>query len=162
MTEESYRAIESFLMGHNTRKNPFYVTLPNYASPPEPFATYAGANTINVQGAAFAGDTTLIINADDSLLPGCYVNLVDSGDALHESTYKIARVETNSTYTGSQPGVGQQRITIFPPLQRDTSGTVEVVFINPKFRVIQTSIISPEYDENNIVSFSMDVEEILP
>mgnify|MGYP001346996585 CR=1 FL=1 len=47
MEEDQFSAIESFLLGHNTRLNPFYVVLPNYASP-KPFSTgnYAQSNII--------------------------------------------------------------------------------------------------------------------
>jgi hypothetical protein len=164
MTKEEFEAVNSFLMGHNTRLNPFYVVLPNYAAPEDSaFATYAAGNTITAPDAQYAGDTTVEIVAPEGLKPGCFINFVDSDDALHKSTYRVARVESPSQHAGVAPAAGRLRLTIFPPLQRDFSGTVTVRFTNPTFRVIQRNSISPKFDNNNIVdSFSLQVEEILP
>ena len=163
MEEDQFTAIESFLLGHNTRLNPFYVVLPNYAAPRDSaMAAFAQSNTITTDGAYFAGDSQIVLNLASSLLPGCYINFDDPDDALHKSVYKVARVETAAVNAGVSPGVGKTRITIFPPLQREMSPSVPVRFINPTFRVLQTSTVNPSYDKDNMISFSFTVEEILP
>ena len=166
MRQEEYEALESFLMGHNTRKKPFYVTLPNYAAPRDiAFATHAISNPLPVVGNHYAGDTEILINTagfpNQNLNVGCYVNFINTGDALHKSTYKIARVETTNSHAGISPGSERIRVTIFPPLQRDVpTGTMRV--INPQFRVIQTNQINPDIDRNNIFTVNLEVEELLP
>lgn len=165
MSFEEYNAIESFIFAHNTRKIPFYVVLPNYDKPNSPFDAFARDNVITVKDVYYAGENTIEIGDDlpEYLLPNCYINLLDNQDALHESTYKVARVETPSAYVGDAVPAGRLRLTLFPPLQRDSVGTVTVRFINPVFRVLQEGAdISPSYDSNNRVSFSMQVKEILP
>lgn len=165
MLEEEYIAIESFLLGHNTKVKPFYVALPNYSTPkPEGFNTHQIANPVTVTGGNyFAGDTQVaIVSTNNTLTPGCFINFVDSSDALHKSTYKVSRVESPASFSGVAPAAGTLRLSIFPPLQRNMSTGVAVRFTQPLFRVIQRSELNPEYDQNNTVSFGLTVEEILP
>lgn len=163
MTMEEYTSIENFLHGHNTRRNPFYVSLPNYSVPKNSFfANYVDSNIIYTSGTGYAGDNRVTIVAPEGLEPGCYINFIDDDDALHKSTYKVSRVESPSLYSGDPPAAGTLRLTIFPPLQRDFSGNVQVRFINPLFRVLQTNDVEPNFDKNNNVTTNIVVEEILP
>lgn len=165
MTIPEYEAIENFLLSSNSKVKPFFVTLPNYNAPkPTIFNTFQISNPISVTaGTYYAGDTQILLSSGDTtLLPGCFINFVDSSDALHKSVYKVSRVETASSYSGIAVAANRIRITIFPPLQRGFVGATTVKFTNPQFRVIQKSDISPEFDQNNIVSFGLSVEEILP
>ena len=164
MTIDQFSSLESFILGHNTSGVPFYVTLPNFATPkPQAFLDSLGGGDLSAVAGSLAGDKTITItSANTTLLPGCFINLIDSGDALHKSTYKVTRVETPALFVGSAVAAGKLRLSITPPLQRSFVGTVTAKFINPQFRVIQTSEIEVEYDRNNTVSFSMSCEEILP
>ena len=163
MTVEEYEAIECFLLANNTRVNPFYVTLPNYSAPkPAGYNSFQNSTPVTVFGAHYAGDTQIIVNSSNTtLIPGCFINL-NGSDALHKSVYKVARVETPTSFSGTAVPSGKLRLSIFPPLQRDTVGTVTVQFTKPTFRVIQKSELNPEFDQNNTVSFGLSVEEILP
>ena len=162
MRVEEFTAIESFLLGHNTRKNPFYVILPNYAEPNKAFADTIRTTTIHNTGIRYPGETQIVIDREGDLYPGCFINFNNLNDALHKNVYKVTRVETPQVFSGNPPAAGTQRLTIFPPLQREIPNVTPVQFLNPKFRVIQTSPINPRYDQNNIVSFSFNVEEIMP
>lgn len=161
MTVNSFTALENFMYGHNTRKNPFYVVLPNYARPkPAETATFLDTNTVSTVGIHYTNESQVIVNTVLNLQPGAYVNFL--GDALHKSTYKIARVETPTSFSGTAPAAGTMRLTIFPPLQREVANASALRLINPQFRVLQRGNINPQYDENNMISFGINVEEILP
>lgn len=166
MTKNMFDSLESFILGMNTRANPFYVVLPNYSSSKNGlFNTWDASNNATVSGSVFAGDTSFIVGtiANANIpYPGDLFNVVDAGDALHKNTYKVTRVETNAVYSGTQPAVNNPRIHFFPPLQRDKVGTMTLVFQNPAFRVLQRGDHEVDYDENNLVSFRMSVEEIMP
>lgn len=163
MTENSFRSLESFLYGHDTRLKPFYVFIPNVKAQPTSFYDYANGNSLQVVSDNYAGDRTIVVNSTNTtLLPGCFINLNDSLDALHKSTYKVARVETPTLYEGNPPDAGTIRLTIFPPLQRDLIGIVTVNFTKPLFRVLQKNNIEPDYDTENLISISLNVEELLP
>ena len=164
MTSDEYDAIANFLFGYNTRLVPFYVSLPNMNTPsPQDFRIYSKDNEITVTQPFFAGETEIVINsAVTTLLPGSMINFIDNDDALHKSTYRVNRVETSNSFVGEQPANNTMRINIFPPLQRDFSGDITVRFHDPLFRVKQMNDVSPNYDMNNLVEFSINVEEVLP
>lgn len=164
MTIEQYEAIEMFLLGHNAKLNPFYITLPNYSEPrPSTYESFVNGADLTVDSGSYAGDRTITIDSSNTtLIPGCYINLIDDADALHKSTYKVARVETPTTYTGDAPAGNKLRLTLFPPLQRDFVGNVTARFSSPQFRVIQTSDLDVEYTGDNTVNFSFACAEILP
>ena len=167
MQKDEFDAIEAFILGHNTRKIPFYVSLPNYSGPSNvALRNYLLTNNVKSKFYYYAGESEVIINMTGApnmeLEPGMFINFNDPNDALHKATYKVGRVETPTVHAGVSPGASAVRLTLFPPLQRDLPVNVPVTIINPLFRVIQRNELSPSFDENNVVSFNLQVEEILP
>lgn len=164
MTQDEYDAIEMFLLGHRAKKNPFYITLPNYAQPkPSSFTTFLNGQDLPCVAGSYAGDETItVISSNTSLLPGCYINLIDDADALHKSTYKVTRVETPLNYVGDPVASNRLRLSIYPHNKRDFIGNVTARFIKPQFRVVQTSDLEVEYDEHNIATFGFTCAELLP
>ena len=165
--------IDTFLLGRNPRRDPFYVILPQHAKPKDPaFATSAANNVYAVRNSASqeAGTNVLTIytngNVSGTPKPGDVFNLNDSGDYNHQKAYKITAVETTNYYQAGtpQPGSNEFRIHISPPLQRTLQAEPTLVtFINPKFRVIAKADVQ-EYQLNtdNLYSFSLSLEEIQP
>lgn len=167
MTMLEWNALESFLYGHDTLLNPFYVTLPNYSGPTDSaFAAHAASNDLMIAGTVYAGETEILIDTtgfpNQNLNVGAFANIYDPDDALHKSTYKIARVETPTQFSGTAPAPNTMRVTLYPPVQRDLSPNSELIVTSPVFRVIQKNQIDPQFDENNIVTINLQVEEILP
>lgn len=175
MTQEEYAAIESFLMSHNTRLKPFYVTLPNYSRPNGSFMNFINsvASDIVVESNYFAGDSSIEVSnadftADPSTLydfyrlnPGCFIN-IEGSDALHKSIYKVSLVES-SWYREDPVSSGKIRLHLFPPLQRDVTAGSTIKFVDPEFRVIQRNAIEPSFDEDGIVNgMTINVEEVQP
>ena len=164
MTVEEYEAIENFLLGHNTKVNPFYITLPNYAQPrPSGYETFLNGADLSIDSTVYAGDKTITVNSTNaSLLPGCFLNIDDDSDALHKGTYKVTRVETPTNFSGDPVAANKLRLSLFPEVQRDQVGTITARLVNPTFRVIQTGDTQAEYSQNNTVSFGFSCAEILP
>lgn len=170
MRKTLFNSLESFLLGHGTKRNPFFVVLPNYSGPQQAnFTSFIDSNAIELPaGSAFAGDTTLLIESgialptDTHALPGDLFNIVDPSDALHKNIYKVTRIETATAFSTTAPAAGKQRLHIYPPLQRDIIGLSTLEFSRPKFRVIQSSDYQVEFDENNLISFNFEVEELMP
>lgn len=170
MTKNTFDVVESFMLGHNTRLNPFRVILPNYSRPKnDAFYVFCQSNTIQVKGNHPAGANILTIDALVSISgdpkPGDFINIVDAGNINHTNTYKVTRVETNETYkTGTyQPAANERKIHIFPELQRAVNNNAVVRFIDPVFRVLQTSALHEvDLDRDNLYSYSFQVEEIQP
>lgn len=170
MLKDHFDVISSFLDARNGRINPFFVVLPQHSRPKDAlFAAYATSNVIPVYLAHSAGSPTLTVRTPTGYTgtpkPGDYFTITDSNDVNHMKAYKINRVENNSNYlTGSTAlGANDIRLHVTPPLVRNTANGAVVNFINPQFRVIQTSDVQ-EYNLNtdNLYSYQLQLEEIQP
>lgn len=170
MTRDEFDPVDSFLASRNSRRDPFFVVLPQHSKPKDAtFATYASSNTIRVNGIHYAGSGFLLIDSiptiNGSPKTGDMFTITDSSNVNHLKVYKVTRVETNARWlTGStQPLVTERRVHIEPTLQRTTADNSVINFINPKFRVVPKSDLR-EYslDTNNLYIMSLDVEEIQP
>lgn len=170
MLREQFDPVDAFLASRNARRDPFFVVLPQYSKPKNSaFAAFAASNTISNKGAYAAGvskmmiDSIPAINGDPS--PGDMFTISDPANANHLKVYKVTRVETSARYQAAttQPAVTERRIHFSPPLQRNVSDNSEIVFTNPKFRVVAKSDLR-EYnlDTDNLYQFSLDLEEIMP
>lgn len=169
MFRGDFDVISSFLDFRNGRLNPFYVVLPQNSKPKDPvFAVYVGTNTTTVPSLTAAGASSILIQAPSVLngFPsfGDFLNINDPNDVNHQKTYKVTAVETNATYntTLSRPTTSQVRVHIMPPLTRQVAAGASIVWLDPKFRVIQKSDVQ-EYslDTNNLYSYQLSLEEIL-
>lgn len=169
MTEAQKRALEAFVYGHGIVENPFYVVLPNYSKPLGTFGT-SGVDDYIAKTARTAGSTyiDMIRPASASItgkIPsaGDMFNINNSGDFLHQNTYKVGWVETPTAFNTSSPGANTVRIHIFPSLQRSIAINSNINFFNPKFRVISKSTeFSTSTDAFGRSILSLDVEEVLP
>lgn len=170
MTRAEFEPVSTFLETRQARLYPFYVILPQHAAPQNStFATWSAANLngLTVSGLHSAGSSTLLIAGvtTGEPSPGDYITITDSSDVNHQKTYKVLRVETNTTYKvgTTAPTSTQRRLHVTPPLVRDVSSDAVVNFTNPKFRVIQKGdVIEYDLDSDNLYQFSLSLEEIQP
>lgn len=171
MLRDQFEPVEAFLAARNGRKNPFFVQLPQYAKPRDTrFAAWlAAGNNVTASEARLAGDNSIMVGsiptASGQPKYGDMFNIVDPNNANHLKAYKVTAVETNARYQAgsTQPSTTQRRVWFDPPLQRNVAQGSTLVFLNPKFRVMQKSSVR-EYDLNTegLYSFSLDLEEIQP
>jgi len=170
VTRADFDPVSTFLESRRGRLYPFYIILPQHAAPKDTtFATWCAANLtgITVSGAHTAGTSQLMVTGvvSGEPSPGDFITITDSSDVNHKKAYKIVRVETTSTYKAgtTQPSSVQRRLSVIPPITRNTTSGSVVNFINPKFRVIQTGdTIEYDLDTDNLYQFSVSLEEILP
>lgn len=170
MTRDDFDVVQSFLDSRNGKLRPFFVVLPQHSKPKDPaFATFLATNTLAVSGAHSAGSSTLLVDSANVIVgtakPGDYLNIVDPTNVNHLKTYKVAAVETNATYQidSTRPSTRQMRLHLMPPLTKNVANDAVVRMIDPLFRVYQTSDVSEtELNTDNLYSFSLDLEEILP
>lgn len=169
MFRAQFDPVDAFLASRNARRDPFFVSLPQYSKPKgSTFATFSGANVVSVVGATAAGSSTILIDTPVTMTsypqPGDMFSINDSTNVNHMKVYKITRVETAARYQASTtpPGATQCRIHISPRLQRATADNAVINF-RPLFRVISTSDLREhELNTDNLYSFSLDLEEIQP
>ena len=170
MTRDQFDVVDSFLSSRNGRTNPFFVILPQVSKPKDSlFYAYCMIKTIQTKNAVSAGSTSFEIQASDasvfSGMPsrGDFININDATDINHLKAYKITRVESPLRYQAGTTQPTRARIHVDPPIIRDITQPSEVVFINPKFRVIQESESrEQEIDTEGLYTFSLSLEEFLP
>ena len=170
MFRYQFDPIDTFLLGRNPRRDPFYVILPQYSKPKDAtFASFAASKIIYTGAAYDPGVDTIIAqcasNFSSYARPGDVFTISDPSDFNHQKVYKIAAVEKASYYQAgtTPPGNAQMRLHISPPLQRAVSSGATINFINPKFRVIaKTDVQEHSINTDNLYSFSLAVEEIQP
>lgn len=164
MTRAEFEPVSTFLEGRQGRLRPFFVILPQHSQPQN--AAFA-ANTVTAAANTAAGSPSLLIAGvvSGEPTPGDFFTINDPADVNHKKTYKVTRVETESTYqVGTTPPTStQRRIWTQPPISRAVASGATVTFVNPRFRVIQKSD-TVEYDLNtdNLYQFSLSLEEIQP
>jgi len=177
MTRDDFDTVGAFLESRRGRLYPFYVILPQHASPKDSiFYNYIIgtpiAHTINTVSSVPAGISKIDIlgkvvgGTNDPILgnpsPGDFFTINDPNDTNHKKAYKVIRVETPTTYQTAVTS-GKLRVHIHPPLARSVSSGAELVFINPKFRVIQKGdTLEYDLDTDNLYQFSLSLEEIQP
>lgn len=170
MLRDHFDVVSSFLEARGGKLNPFFVVLPQYSRPKNPvFATFAAANVIRAATNTAPGSSELLVQASAALVGaaklGDFITITDPNDINHLKAYKIVGVETANTYKSgtTAPGVNQMRLHLHPPLTRFTAVNAVINFINPKFRVYQTSdILESKLNTDNLYSFGLNLEEILP
>lgn len=164
MTREEFDPVASFLEARDGRFKPFYVILPQHNYPKDTtfadnyvtcsYLTEAGSPNIMIDGVVY-GEPSV----------GDFFNIVDYNDSNHKKTYKVTRVESPGRYQvgTTPPGTNQRRIWTKPAMTREVSAGAQLVFVNPKFRVIQTSdVFEYDLDTESLYKFSLSLEELLP
>lgn len=171
MFRYQFDPIDTFLLGRNPRRDPFYVILPQYSKPKDSWmASYLGGTGTITAALTAAGSNTILATLPLSplgkLRPGDMFTVSDPNDFLHQKIYKVTAVETFTDYQGgtTAPTASQFRLHFAPPLVRSiTSTSTKLNFINPKFRVIAKSDTQEHsLDTENLYSFSLACEEIQP
>lgn len=171
MTRTEFDVVESFLEARRSRRNPFFVVLPQYSKPKaSAFATFVTTNTIRIIHNTAAGAPYVVMDANGVSVtawpkPGDFFTITDAGDVNHLKAYKVVRVETPTTYQVAigAPWANTFRVWTNPPLQRFVNINSVVNFLNPKFRVMQRGdTIEHELDTENTFEFGLDLEEIMP
>lgn len=166
LTRAEFEPVFSFLLSRNGRQYPFYVALPQYASPRDSaFATFVATNTPTAAATA-AGSSSMIIShasiAGDPK-PGDLFTINDSTNVNHTKAYRVTRSENSTVFETAGLTSTQRRIHFVPPLTRAVGPGALVVFKDPKIRCILKSDIQ-EYALNteNLYQFNLSLEEIQP
>ena len=169
MTRDDFEPIFSFLLQRKGRLNPFYVQLPNqYTARNSAFASRV-ASTAPTNAAALNQGAQWMLQAGHSDTqtttpqPGDMFTITDTADSLHTKIYRVVRVMVrNSYHTGlhSNPTTSQRIVYFAPNLQRAVSSGQNIIYHQPKIRVILKNDIQ-EYslDTNNLYNFSLPLEE---
>ena len=170
MTRDDFEPIYSFLLQQKGRLNPFYVQLPNqYTARHSGFATHVASNTPTNEFALTRGMSYMVQDghhASSSPRPGDMFTITDSTDSLHTKAYKVTRVMTSALYwvglTGNDipTDTAERGIYFTPNLQRDVAAGKNIIYHQPKIRVILNKDIQ-EYSlgTNNLYTFSLNLEE---
>lgn len=173
MTRTEFEPVYSFLLQKRGSLSPFFVSLPQYKQPRNSaFATFVGSNTFTTAAAGDAGADNLMVthasfdkSSNGKASPGDLFTVTDSSDSNHVKVYQVTRVEDeDDNLNGSTaPATAQLRIHFAPSLQRAVSSGANIIFNDPKFRVILASDVQ-EYSLNadNLYSFSLKLEEAQP
>lgn len=166
MTKQDFSPVYYFLL-HKSSLNPFYLKLPQHANPTNSvFSAYAQTSNFTATGDVNAGSKVLTFSdlgyapttTDGVPTVGDMFNI---GDSNHTKIYQVLRVETSADYEGVQPSTSQVRVTFTPGLSKKITTSSEIVFKEPKARVVQKAKVN-EYQLNteNLYSFSLKLEEI--
>lgn len=166
LTRAEFEPVYSFLLSRNGRKSPFFVALPEYASPQNAaFAAFVASNTPTATAQA-AGASNIIIShasiaGDPS--PGDLFTISDSSNTNHTKAYRVTRSENATVFETAGLGATQRRIHFVPPLSRAVASGASVIFKDPKIRCILKSDVQ-EYSlgVNNLFQFGLSLEEIQP
>jgi len=165
MTRDQFEPVYNFLLEKRGRLKPFFVVLPQYASP-----RTATSGTISVLGSITSGDTNFLIDGMDSvtggLRPGDMINFSDSGNSNHKKAYQIIKVHTNTNKLSSDSALNstdKRRLYVTPSVEKGVADNSTITYTNPLFRVVQTSDVQ-EYSlgVNNLYTFSLNLEEAQP
>ena len=184
MTREEFEPVNTFLLQRRGALNPFFVSLPQYRLPRDAaFSSWvqeSGGSTNNLHvvvsavanSTGLAGSTSLLLAASDytvstdkTPLPGDLFT-IDGTNSNHKKTYQVTRVETNNDYhivggSPAQPTTNQVRIHFAPALSKTVTAGDDLIFNDPKIKVIITGDVQ-EYalNTNNLYAFSLSLEEV--
>lgn len=165
MTRAEFEPIATFLEEKRGRLKPFFIVLPQYASPQT-----ASSGTISTSGTIASGDSNFLAQGSSTsglnLERGDMITFNDSSNSNHLKAYKIVRVHTSANKLSSDSSLDQtneRRYYVVPPIEKDVSSGASLVYTNPLIRVINTSDVF-EYNlgTNNLFQFSLNLEEAQP
>lgn len=172
MTRAEFEPIYTFLLQKRGGLTPFYVQLPQYATPRNSsFATYAATSpaALEADESKNAGATSLLIGktgysytTNGTPQPGDMF-VVSGTNSNHKKAYMVTRVETYADYqTGTtRPATNQVRIHFTPGLQKAVTLNDDIVFHDTQIKVILSSDVqSYSLNTNNLYSFSLEMEEV--
>lgn len=141
-----FHLLYAFLGLKRVTLEPFYVSIPPYEQ-----QSLIGKTLENTAYKGVSVIDTLGIGA----LPGMIFNMAGTS-----KIYKITRVETHDI-NETDPGIGKERIHITPPMVETVIYNAALNFIDPLFRVIQTSDMSQySLNKDGLFDFSLSLEEV--
>jgi hypothetical protein len=178
MTRDQFEPVYNFLLEKRGRLKPFFVALPQYGgdstnSSSDPSTRTAFTGTIRVNGTITAGDDNFLVDGINSLnpsgsglRPGDVFTFNDTTNSNHKKVYQVVRVNTSTNKLTSDSALNNtdfRRYYVVPSVEKDVADNAQLTYINPLFRVIQTSDIQ-EYSlgVNNLYTFSLNLEEAQP
>ena len=90
----------------------------------------------------------------------------DTTNSNHKKVYQVVRVNTSTNKLTSDSALNNtdfRRYYVVPSVEKDVADNAQLTYINPLFRVIQTSDVQ-EYSlgVNNLYTFSLNLEEAQP
>lgn len=167
LTRDEFDPIYSFLLQSRGSMKPFFVSLPQYASPKN--ATFSAStayrNSLSPVAATSApGLTNMVVTAasytTSSGTPSSGdIFTISDTDSNHTKAYRVTKVETPTDYT-DDPGTNNLRVHFIPALQRQVSSSATLTFKNPLFRVVLKNDVQEEsLNTQNLYSFSLKLEE---
>ena len=165
MTRAEFEPIYNFLEERRGRLKPFFVVLPQYASPQT-----ASSGTISTSGTISSGATNFLAQGTSvsglNLGRGDMITFNDSSNSNHLKAYKIVRVHTATNKLSSDSALDQtneRRYYVSPPIEKEITSGSTVVYTNPLIRVINTKdVIEYDLGTNNLYQFSLTLEEAQP
>ena len=123
----------------------------------------AGSTSLLLEDAKATKDYT--VATDETPLPGDLFT-IDGTNSNHKKTYQVTRVETNADYhlvnsSPTRPTTNQVRIHFAPALSKAVVAGDDLIFNDPKIKVIITGDVQ-EYalNTNNLYAFSLSLEEV--
>ena len=123
----------------------------------------AGSTSLLLEDAKATKDYT--VATDKTPLPGDLFT-IDGTNSNHKKTYQVTRVETNDDYhlvnsSPTRPSTNQVRIHFAPALSKAVVAGDDLIFNDPKIKVIITGDVQ-EYalNTNNLYAFSLSLEEV--
>jgi len=118
-----------------------------------------------------AGTTSMMLDGigsgDGDPRPGDLFTITDTDDSNHTKAYMVTQVEKNGTadvdYDSLEPDDDERIIHFIPPLAKRVNNNADVIFHNPKIRVILSSDVQ-EYSlgVDGLYQFSLKLEEAQP
>ena len=187
MTRAEFEPVFSFLLAKQGPLTPFFVSLPQYRTVQNAvfntFVTSTDPWGLRVEGAVTAGKSTFLFQAVDygggfaptpsqtasshnGPTPGDMLTFNDSNDTTHTKAYLVTAVETRTNNqtenVDSSIELDQWRLTVSPPLVKNVANHAEIIFKQPKIKVVMPQPIR-EYNLNtdNLYSFNLKLEEYL-
>ena len=165
MTRAEFEPIASFLEERRGRLKPFFVVLPQHASPQT-----ASSGTISTTGTIASGDSNFLATGSTAsgmnLERGDMITINDSSNSNHLKAYKIIRVHTSTNKLSSDSDLdsaNERRYYVSPPFEKDVTSGSTVVYTNPLIRVINTKdVFEYSLGTNNLYEFSLTLEEAQP
>ena len=165
MTREQFEPVFNFLLEKNGRLNPFFVKLPQQASSRN--AAFVSANPTITTATTAAAGTGFLLQAGHSTTeatqpqPGDMFTIADSNDSLHTKAYRVTRVLSNATYQsgGTQPSTSQRLVYFTPHLQRAVAQGATCDY-TPVIRVmLKDDVQSYSLGTDNLLEFTLNLEE---
>ena len=130
MTRAEFEPIASFLEEKRGRLKPFFIVLPQYASPQT-----ASSGTISTSGTIASGDSNFLAQGTEvsglNLERGDMITFNDSSNSNHLKAYKIVRVHTSTNKLSGDSSLDQtneRRYYVVPSIEKGVTSGSSLVY----------------------------------